>query len=109
MFSRIPNLGNLNLLFVFICSKWTNPLNFHEKILRIGGFEKISYFETANLKSSYNYVFQGMGLNSYYYDGLQPKMSAGMIKWHEFSVIIFMFLCDCCQHEQFSCCFSFKR
>ena len=24
-----------------------------------------------------------MGLNSYYYDGLRPKMSAGMIKLHE--------------------------
>ena len=24
-----------------------------------------------------------MGLNFYYYDGLQPKMSAGMIKLHE--------------------------
>ena len=26
-----------------------------------------------------------MGLNSYYYDGLQPKMYAGMIKLHEVS------------------------
>ena len=24
-----------------------------------------------------------MGLNSYHYDGLQPKMSAGMIEMHE--------------------------
>ena len=24
-----------------------------------------------------------MGFNSYYYDGLQPKMRAGMIKLHE--------------------------
>ena len=25
-------------------------------------------------------MLEWMGLNSYYYDGLQPKMSAGMIK-----------------------------
>jgi hypothetical protein len=30
-----------------------------------------------------------MGLNFYYYDGLQPKMSAGMINEHECSSISF--------------------
>ena len=28
-------------------------------------------------------MLEWMGLNSYYYDGLQPKMNAGMIKLHE--------------------------
>ena len=27
-----------------------------------------------------NYVLEWMGLDFYYYDGLQPKMSGGMIK-----------------------------
>ena len=30
-----------------------------------------------------NYVLEGMGLNFYYYDGLQPKISAGIINEHE--------------------------
>ena len=30
-----------------------------------------------------NYVLEWMGLNFYYYDGLQPEMSAGIINEHE--------------------------
>ena len=30
-----------------------------------------------------NFVLEWMGLNFYYYDGLQPKMSLGIINEHE--------------------------
>ena len=30
-----------------------------------------------------NYVLELMGLNFYYYDGLQPKLRAGIINEHE--------------------------
>ena len=32
-----------------------------------------------------NYVLEWMGLNFYYYDGLQPEMSVGIINEHECS------------------------
>ena len=68
--------------------------------MRIGNFEKLLFFESAILifsffkkkcfasspwKSVTNYVLEWMGLNFYHYDGLQPKMSAGMIKEHVFN------------------------
>ena len=69
----------------------TNSWNFHKNILRTGNFEKLSYFELAILiffasfpwKSVTNYVLEWMGLNFYYYDGLQPKISLGTIKEHK--------------------------
>ena len=62
----------------------TNPWNFREKTFRTGGFEKLSFFESAILnffsssfswKSVTNFVLEWMGLNFSDYDGLQPKMT----------------------------------
>jgi hypothetical protein len=60
-----------------------NPWNFHKKILRIGGFEKWPFFESAILiffalslwKLVTHYVLEWMGLKFYDNDGLQPKIS----------------------------------
>ena len=54
-------------------------------------FWKTQFFESAILiffalspwKLVTDYVLGWMGLNFYCYDGLQPKMSAGMINEHE--------------------------
>ena len=63
--------------------------------MRIGGFWKtqlfwvghfqffFQFFFSSPWKSVTNFVFEWMGLNFYYYDGLQPKTSAGMINEHE--------------------------
>ena len=76
----------------------TDPWNFHKKILRIDRVEKWPFFESAilnfflqkkkNFASSpwklvTNYVLEWMGLNFQYYDGLQPKIRAGIINEHE--------------------------
>ena len=87
-----PNKALPNNLFY---SPKDLSLEFLWKILRIGGFEKLSLFESAILnffqkknasfpwKLVTNYVLESMGLNFYYYDGLQPKMSVGIINEHE--------------------------
>ena len=60
--------------------------------MRTGSFVNLSLFELAILifffasspwKLVTNYVLEWMGLNFYYYDGLQPKMRAGIINEHE--------------------------
>ena len=75
----------------------TDPWNFHKKILRIDRVEKWTFFESAILnfilkkkkkilapwKLVTNYVLEWMGLNFQYYDGLQPKIRAGIINEHE--------------------------
>ena len=59
-------------------------MKFSQKILRIGDFEKLSFSESAILIFFFsNYVLEWMGLNFYYYDSLQPKMSTGIINEHE--------------------------
>ena len=73
-------------------------MKFSQKILRIGDFEKWPFFESDILKFFFkkkkifassqwklvtNYVLEWMGLNFYYYDGLQPEMRAGIINEHE--------------------------
>ena len=40
-------------------------------------------FASSLWKLVTNYVLEWMGLNFYYYDGLQPKMRAGIINEHE--------------------------
>ena len=47
----------------------------------VGHFE--FFFASSPWKLVTNYVLEWMGLNFYYYDGLQPKMSAGIINEHE--------------------------
>ena len=72
------------------------------KMVRIGEVEKLSYFELAILiffasfpwKSVTNYVLEWMGLNFYYYDGLQPEMRVGIINEHEFIVAVTNILCQ---------------
>ena len=46
-------------------------------------FSKFFYFASSPWKLVTNYVLEWMGLNFYYYDGLQPKMSPGIINEHE--------------------------
>ena len=72
-------------------------MKFSQKILRIGDFEKLSFFESAILilfskkkffasspwKLVTNYVLEWMRLNFYYYDGLQPEIRAGIINENE--------------------------
>ena len=68
-------------------------MKFSQKILRIGDFEKLSFFESAILnffcfipmKISHKLCVRMDGTQFFYYDGLhlQPKMSVGMIKEHE--------------------------
>ena len=41
------------------------------------------FFASSPWKLVTNYVLEWMGLNFYYYDGLQPKISAGIINEHE--------------------------
>ena len=82
----------------------TNPWHFHKKILKIGNlkktqffwvailnfffFKKKKYFASSPWKLVTNYVLEWMGLNFYYYDGLQPKMRAGIINKHECTLSI---------------------
>ena len=77
----------------------TNPWNFGGICSAFDEVEKLSFFESAilNLKKKKkkkkfasspwklvtNYVLEWMGLNFYYYDGLQPKIRAGIINEHE--------------------------
>ena len=48
---------------------------FFEKKLRIGGFEKLSFFESAILNIVFQKRIEWMGLNFLDYDGLQPKLT----------------------------------
>ena len=69
--------------------------NFGRNCSAFSDVEKLSFFESAilNLKKKQfasspsklvtNYGLEFMGLNFYYYGGLQPKMRVGMIKLHE--------------------------
>ena len=89
----------------------TDPWNFHKKILRIDRVEKWPFFESAilnfflqkkkkNFASSpwklvTNYVLEWMGLNFQYYDGLQPKIRAGIINEHECTTLLmFQTVCN---------------
>ena len=69
-------------------------MKFSQKISRFGDFEKLSFFELAILNlfllhphGNQSQIRCQNGWDSifFYYDGLQPKMSAGMIKGHEFN------------------------
>ena len=75
-----------------------DPWNFHKNILRIDRVEKWPFFESpfwiffckkkiffasSPWKLVPNYVLEWMGLNIQYYDGLQPKIRAGIINEHE--------------------------
>ena len=54
----------------------TNPWNFCYKILKIGSFEKLSFFESANLDYFFQFFFFSvarMGQNFDDYPGFQPK------------------------------------
>ena len=77
----------------------TNPWNFGGICSAFDEVEKLSFFESAILnffskKNNFffasspwklvtNYMLEWMGLNFYYYDGLQPKIRAGIINEHE--------------------------
>ena len=77
----------------------TNPWNFGGICSAFDEVEKLSFFESAILnffskknkfffasspwKLVTNYMLEWMGLNFYYYDGLQPKIRAGIINEHE--------------------------
>ena len=79
----------------------TNPWNFGGICSAFDEVEKLSFFESAILNFFFrkknfffasspwklvtNYVLEWMGLNFYYYDGLQPKMRAAIINEHECS------------------------
>ena len=77
----------------------TNPWKFRKNILRIGRVEKLScfwvghfdFFASFPWKLVTNYVLESMGLNFYYYDGLQPKMSVGIINEHECMYLLFIY------------------
>ena len=62
------------------------------KLLRIGGVKNLSFFWVCHFefffasspwKLATNYVLEWMELNFQYYDGLQPKIRAGIINEHE--------------------------
>ena len=76
----------------------TNPWNFGGNCSAFDEVEKLSFFKSAILnflkkqtnffasspwKLVTNHVLEWMGLNFYYYDGLQPKMRTGIIELHE--------------------------
>ena len=46
-------------------------------------FKKKKKIASSLRKLVRNYVLEWMGLNFYYYDGLQPEMRAGIINEHE--------------------------
>ena len=73
-------------------------MKFSQKILRIGDFKKLIFIELATLifffskkkhfllhpmKISDKLCVRMDGTQFYYYDGLQPKISAGLIELHE--------------------------
>ena len=58
----------------------------------VGHFEffftkKKIFFASSPWKLVTNYMLEWMGLNFYHYDGLQPKMRAGIINEHECTLI----------------------
>ena len=79
---------------------WTNPWNFCEKICRVGGFEKLVFFWVGHfdffficfipMKISHKLCVTMDGSQFFYYDGLQPKMSARMIKEHKCNFNFFL-------------------
>ena len=70
-------------------------MKFSQKILRIGNFEKLSFFELAIFKFSFSKKQKicfipirishklCVRMDGTHYDSLQPKMSAGIINEHE--------------------------
>ena len=45
--------------------------------------KKIFFFASSPRNLVTNYVLEWMGLDFYYYDGLQPEMRAGIVNEHE--------------------------
>ena len=63
--STLEELGIQNVKMHFLC------------------FLPVFELTSSQWKLVTNYVLEWMGLNFYYYDGLQPKMRAGIINEHE--------------------------
>ena len=63
--STLEELGIQNVKMHFLC------------------FLPVFELTSSQWKLVTNYVLEWMGLNFYYYDGLQPKMSTGIINEHE--------------------------
>ena len=85
--------------FILHSNPRTNLWNFGEKILRIGGFEKIKFFNPPNpkfkiskknsssLKSFTNYGVAWLGLYFYDYHYFQPKIRGSIDLWNTLNSI----------------------